>query len=81
MKWLRKVIVIAVVCVALYFSGTTALAQCAMCKATAESSPELAGKLNAGILYLLSAPYVIVGTFAALIYRAYQQQKRLKERQ
>jgi hypothetical protein len=30
MKWGQMVIVIAVVCVALYFSETTAFAQCAM---------------------------------------------------
>ncbi len=75
MKWGQMVIVIAVVFVALCFSGAAAFAQCAMCKAAAESSPELTSKLNAGILYLLSVPYMIVGTFAALIYRAYQRQK------
>lgn len=75
MKWFQAIITTAVIIAVFYFSGTTAFAQCAMCKAAAESSPELTGKLNAGILYLLSVPYVIVGTFAALIYRAYQRQK------
>jgi hypothetical protein len=38
-------------------------------------------KLNAGVLYLLATPYLLIGTFAALFYRAYQRQKRLMERQ
>lgn len=74
MKRLQALIMTAVVIAIFHFSGT-AFAQCAMCKAAAESSPELTGKINVGILYLLSVPYLIIGTFAALIYRAYQRQK------
>lgn len=46
-----------------------ALAQCAMCRTTIESSisngrSNIATGLNTGILYLLSAPYLLVGAIA-----------------
>ena len=49
-------------------------AQCAMCKATAESgqaagSAEAAG-LNAGILYLMAIPYVLLAAVAIVWYRS-----------
>lgn len=53
---------------------TTALyAQCPMCKMTAESNMKDGGTaglgLNAGILYMLAMPYVLLGTFAWLWWR------------
>lgn len=49
-------------------------AQCAMCKATAESgqaagSAEAAG-LNSGILYLMAFPYVLMAAVAIAWYRS-----------
>mgnify|MGYP000011409042 CR=1 FL=1 len=46
-----------------------AVAQCAMCRTTVESTisngrSNIATGLNTGILYLLSAPYLIVGAIA-----------------
>lgn len=57
----------------LLFIGSSAYAQCSMCRATAESN--LHGKqhnhvgagLNKGILYLMTIPYV-VGGIGFLIY-------------
>lgn len=49
------------------------LAQCAMCKATVTQSPEgraLAEKLNLAILVMFFAPYLVLGTFAAVMFRA-----------
>lgn len=48
--------------------GSTSLqAQCPMCKATAESNLKNGGTagrgLNAGILYMLVVPYLLVGSF------------------
>ena len=49
-------------------------AQCAMCKATAESATENVDKgigegLNAGIVYLMLIPYVLLATVALVFFR------------
>lgn len=61
--------------VALVWS-TWVSAQCAMCKATAESgqaagSTEATG-LNAGILYLMAIPYVLMAAVAIAWYWSYK---------
>ena len=54
---------------------STSFAQCAMCRAVAESSREggssIANGLNTGILYLMSFPYVllIIGILSLLYKR------------
>lgn len=40
----------------------TATAQCAMCKAAAESDEKANKGLNSGIIYLLAMPYILIGT-------------------
>lgn len=56
---------VAVVLTLLVVSQDAALAQCALCKANAETSVQsgasTAKGLNAGIMYLLLIPYAIVG--------------------
>lgn len=54
--------------------GPDALAQCAMCRSTVESTISngrsmVASQLNIGILYLLVIPYLLVGGIAYLWYR------------
>lgn len=49
-------------------------AQCAMCKATAESATENVDKgigegLNAGIVYLMLIPYALLATVALVFFR------------
>ena len=48
-------------------------AQCAMCKAVAESDLEGGGTtakgLNDGILYLMAFPYLLIGTVGYFFYR------------
>ncbi len=61
----RKAIVFITMLLLVLFAVDTE-AQCAMCKAAAESNLEndpksIARGLNKGILFLMSAPYVIVG--------------------
>jgi hypothetical protein len=63
--------------------GIDANAQCAMCRATIESTisngrSNLATGLNTGILYLLSAPYLAVGVVTFLWFR--QSKKVQRER-
>ncbi len=52
---------------------TPAQAQCPMCKIAAESNYQHGGQtgkgLNAGILYMLATPYLLVGGLAFVWYR------------
>ncbi|TXB67213.1 hypothetical protein FRY74_03235 [Vicingus serpentipes] len=54
-------------------------AQCAMCKAVAES--DLAGGgtaaqgINEGILYLMFIPYILIGGVGYFIYKHYMKNK------
>ena len=53
-------------------------AQCAMCKAVAETSQQggsgVADGLNLGIVYLMAFPYLLMGAVGFAIYR-YRRQK------
>jgi hypothetical protein len=56
-------------------SVTTSIAQCAMCRMTVESTvsngrSQIASNLNHGILYLLSAPYLLVAIIGYLWWRS-----------
>lgn len=54
-------------------------AQCAMCKAVAESDLDGGGKaalgLNSGILYLMAFPYLLIATIGFFWYRHNKAQK------
>jgi len=54
----------------LFAEGAELIAQCPMCKMSAESNLENGGDeaagLNKGILYLFVMPYLLIGTFAYL---------------
>jgi hypothetical protein len=56
-------------------SVTTSMAQCAMCRMSVESTvsdgrSQIASNLNTGILYLLSAPYLLVVVVGYLWWRS-----------
>ncbi|WP_409769248.1 hypothetical protein [Thermaurantimonas sp.] len=53
-------------------------AQCAMCKAVAESSSgNVAAKnLNFGILFLMSIPYLLVSVIAYAMYHHYKSSRK-----
>jgi hypothetical protein len=60
-----------------------AVAQCAMCRTTVESSisngrSNIATGLNTGILYLLAAPYLIVAAIAILWFRQSKQEQQAR---
>ena len=54
------------------FLSVESFAQCAMCKAVAESDPEgkesLFEGLNSGILYLMGIPYILLTIALVYIY-------------
>lgn len=60
-------------------AGGIAVAQCPMCKISAETNLNnggTAGKgLNKGILYLFATPYLIIGGIAYVWYRNKKQQR------
>ena len=57
----------------LFAQSTEVLAQCPMCKMTAESNLAAGGTggkgLNIGILFMLSLPYLIVGSIGFIWWR------------
>ena len=65
MKFLRFLFIL----IALTFTHSASLAQCAMCKATAESNTSVGGGLNAGIEYILVVPYILLGSFVIFVFR------------
>lgn len=75
-----KIIKITVIFLLLLCLTNTELwAQCAMCRASVESSASNGGNLvaglNAGIIYLATIPYLMIG---GLIYFWYKYSKRPK---
>ena len=67
---MKKILFILVFVVLYTVNG---FAQCAMCKAVAESNmnggDSMASGLNNGIMFLMAFPYLLIGTVAYLIYR------------
>ncbi len=53
-------------------------AQCAMCRASLESSGEVtqAQAVNDGIVYLMAIPYILVGIVGFYIYKMYSKKKK-----
>lgn len=72
-KWKSWISVLVLVAVMIILSSDTLLAQCPMCRMSAESNLENGGSsgkgLNAGILYMLSAPYLIVAAVAYIWWK------------
>ena len=64
--------------VAFMLIGTDAAAQCAMCKASIESSDKMKAYtegINKGILYMAAVPYIMIGSIAYIWYRSYRKFK------
>jgi hypothetical protein len=71
---IRKYLPVILLLLLLFWSGgADLLAQCPMCRATAESNLANGGTegqgLNKGILYLFFTPYLIIGTLAFFWWR------------
>ena len=76
-----KKIVVFVLTIACFLSELSA--QCPMCKAALTSSRDHGNKheqnvgngINKGILFLLSAPYFLIGTAGFVYYKAQKKKK------
>ena len=73
-----KIIVALGLVLVLIFAASDAYSQCAMCRATVESNvgtgstdseSDVGSGLNAGILYLMIIPYILIGTVGFLWYK------------
>lgn len=73
LKLIYRVTPIVILIAVMVLVSQDILAQCPMCKMSAESNLKdggTAGKgLNAGILFMLSMPYLLVGTLAYVWFR------------
>jgi hypothetical protein len=75
----RSFLIFAIVMLLIIFVGSDLMAQCPMCRLTAETNLQDGGTagrgLNKGILYLLSMPYLI---FGFLGYTWFKNRKKLE---
>ena len=76
---IRKYIVpIILIGILIALNSTEILAQCPMCRMAAESNLKNGGSagkgLNAGILYMLVVPYLVVGTIGFIWWNNHKRQ-------
>ena len=81
-KWIKYASLLGMVVVLLVIFSTDMWAQCPMCRMSAESNLENGGSagkgLNAGILYMLATPYLIVGTMGFIWWRNRKKTEELE---
>lgn len=82
MKKLTYILPLLLVLALMLFAQTDLAAQCPMCRMTAESNMQHGGGtegkgLNNGILFLLSMPYLLIGTLAFIWWRNKKKAKEL----
>ena len=70
----RILFLFSVVMALILASPAASVAQCAMCLATVESNvqsqeSQIGAGLNSGILYLMTIPYILIGTVGFIWYR------------
>lgn len=68
---IRRILLSTIFIIGVYFNG---FAQCATCKAAAETSLEngessIANGINVGVLYMLSILFIIFGLFVFLMWK------------
>ena len=61
-----------------FLIGISAQAQCAMCRASLESTGDTAQveAINDGIIYLMAIPYILVGVIGITIYRMFYKKPK-----
>lgn len=77
------VLTVVVLAISYCFLPEDLFAQCPMCKMSAEADLKNGGSegkgLNAGIMYMLSLPYILLGTIGFLWYRNRIQVERFEQ--
>jgi hypothetical protein len=69
-----------IACLAAIVGGASAASACPSCQAAlAEGQGDLARGIYYSILFMMSMPFAIVGTFSVVIYRAVKREQRRKE--
>lgn len=81
MSFIKKnKVLILVVCLCILFPTMDALAQCPMCRAAAETNLAQGGTegkgLNKGILYMLTLPYLLIGTIGFLWWKNKKEESK-----
>lgn len=73
MKKVNRIVIILAIALGAVFTSSESVAQCPMCKMSAESNLKNGGTtgrgLNAGILYMLALPYTLLGTFGYIWWK------------
>jgi hypothetical protein len=75
---MHKIIMAISVLAAVLLLEGTGWSQCAMCRTALENSPEgqaIAQGFRQGIIFLLAAPYVIMGGISYGLVKAYKKQQ------
>jgi hypothetical protein len=75
---MHKIIMAISVLAAVLLLEGTGWSQCAMCRTALENSPEgqaIAQGFRQGIIFLLAAPYVIMGGISYGLVKAYKKQR------
>jgi len=79
MKFSKKYFAITICLALILFVVPDLFAQCPMCRSAAESNLKAGGEsgrgLNAGILYMLAMPYLLVTTLGLLWWRSRRRQQ------
>ena len=73
----RKCVIFLAIILLIVTTSEVATAQCVMCKAVGEQSSKLDGLgkgLNAGILFLMAIPYILLSLGALIIWRRFNKQ-------
>ena len=73
----RKDLILFSLVILLIAYSDVAFSQCVMCKAVGEQSSKLDGLgrgLNAGILFLMSIPYILMSLGAIIVWRRFNKQ-------
>lgn len=73
-KLLLKYVLIFTLNLLLSFTGTEAVAQCAMCRSNVEANiqsdnSKVGSGLNSGIVYLMAIPYILAATVGFFWYK------------
>lgn len=75
----RRVIIAALVGVAVFWIASSVSAQCAMCvTALEQNGGEMAAGFNRGILFLLGMPYLVFMAIGASWYAKRRRNRRLE---